>query len=721
MNIRLFSAGLALAGMYLTTGCGRESGDDNSPDGQVGGDVRVIPEGNTIAGLPGPVYESQAASRIHWQPWSKATFEMADKSRRLLLAVIALPQQPSYEEILNELSSDPTTVDLINGTYVPVLVDGDAVRELGLLTADLCAEIGSGLQLPLMVWMSPEGNPVAWVPMPGQGSGSAIELLAQSHTMVARTWADDPEYVSVNSRMDQANREQRLLARLENVQTSDEPGGDAVRALRQLTSLYDPLSRTFDEAGGLFPSGALDLLAMGARTEGLPAELRVRSRKVLVGLLEDLMGSAMFDPLDGGVFNSRRGLSWTFPGFHRDCASEARVIVSLLNAYEVTGDQLALDRAMGVLGHVEGNYRTKEGLFHFGSAARGDAGKWLWQYEDVREILSTEELAVWMPASGMKIAGNLPSEVDPLREHFRSNSIAFAKSADEVAVELGLDESRVEELLAGARKKLLDFRNKQLGEVAMGKPNAVATFRMVTAYATVYRITGEIKYRDLAAETLAIAKGHFSDGPRLRIYAGDEPDSLLAARAFVYGVAIQAALDVNAVTLDDEWLIWAGDLSSTVSEAFSHNGYIREYPASADLTGLPITDLVMLFDESTIGLLSMSKSRLDALNVPFTAALRAKVDILPMSALSSPILHTDLIQAALMREYGVTYVYGANAPAELRAALARSPLKGVNRREAKPADPAGLSPEPDGALRIAPGGKARPIKDAAEIKVPPLP
>lgn len=721
MNTRLFSAGLALAGAVLSAGCGGDGRDDGSPDGRVSGDVWSIPDGNTLGGLPGPVYVSQAASRIHWQPWTKATLEMAENSRRLVLAVIVLPQQPFFAATLDDLSSDPATVAMINRTYVPVLIDGDAVREMGILTADLCAEIGSGLQLPLMVWMSPEGNPVAWMPLPSTGSGSAGELLAQSHSMVARTWADDPEYVTVNSRLDQANRRQRLLTRLGNAVNSEEPAADALRALRQLTSLYDPLSRTFDEAGGLFPSGALDLLALGARMESLPEDLRARSRKVLVSLLDDLLVSAMFDPLDGGVFNSRRGLAWAFPGFYRDCASEARAIVSLIDAFEATGDRRAFDRAMGVLGHVEENYKTEDGLFRFGAADSGDFGKWLWWYEDVREILSPEELAVWMPASGMLKAGNLPSEVDPMREHFRGNSIAFAKPAAEVAAELGLDPARVEELLAAARVKLLEVRNKRLGEVRGGAPNAVATLRMVSAYASAFRITGETKYRDLAAETLAKAKAHFSDGPRLRIYAGEEPDSLLAARAFVYGVAIQAALDVNAITLDGSWLAWAGDLSSTVSEAFSADGYVREYPVSADLTGLPIADQAMLFDETTSGLLAMSGSRLDALGIPLTPALTSKVDLLPMAAISSPILHTDLIQAVLMRDFGVTYVLGKKAPGELREALARCPLKGVNRREAKPSDPARLSPEPDGALRVAPGGKASPVRGAGEIKVPSLP
>lgn len=722
MNMRRFSTGFALAGVFFSAGCGGERDDAALSPEVPSGDVWTLPDANRLAGLPGIVYASQENSRIHWQPWTKASLEMAANSRRLILAVIALPQQPSFADILQELSSDPATVALMNDIYVPVLIDGDAVREIGILTADLCAEIGSGLQLPLMVWMTPEANPVAWMPLPSSDAGSAASLLSQSHMMVTRTWDNDPGYVTRNSRLDQANRSQRLMERIRNRETSDDPTADALRALRQLTSLYDPLSRSFDEAGGLFPSGALDLLAMGAGMENLPEDLRRRCRAVLENLLDDLVVSPMFDPLDGGVFNARRGISWSFPGFYRDCASQARAAVSLFNAYEASGERRALERALGVLAFVETNYRTNEGLYTLGSGISGNIGKWLWWIEDLTELLTEEELAVWVPASGMSESGNLPSEVDPLRKYFRGNAIALAKSAGEIAAERGLDPTVVQRNLDSAREKLRGARDLRMQvSPGGGEANAVATFRMVSAYATAYRITGDTAYRDLASEILGKAKTRFSEGPLLKNYAGNEDASLTAGRAFLYSVAIQATLDVEAVTLDGIWLMWAGDLASTVSEVFAASGHISECPAAADLVGLPITDVAMLFDESTVGLLSMSESRLAALDIPLVPSLQTKLNALPMAAIGSPILHTDLIQAALMRAFGVTYVFGNDAPAAMREVLARSPLKGVNRREVKPTDPVVRSPKPGEVLRITPGGVVSPVKGVGEIKVPSLP
>jgi uncharacterized protein YyaL (SSP411 family) len=720
---RLFSTGLVLAGFALLAGCGEKKVvEEQMPDEDVEGDVWGIPTGNSLNGIPGPIYASQANSPIHWQPWTNASLEMAKNSRRLILAVIAMPQQPYFVEILNSLSSDAATVELINSTYVPILIDGDAIREFAILSGELCAEIGSGLQLPLMVWMTPEGNPVAWMPLPSAEKGSASELVAQSHTMVARTWVDDPDYVKSNSRLDQSNRRERILERLKKAEISEEPSADAVRALRQLTSLYDPLSRTFDEAGGLFPVGVLDVLSMSCRLPGLPDDQRDRSLKVLDSLLDDILVSPMFDPLDGGVFNSRRGSSWSFPIYSRDCSSQARVIVSLLNAYEATGETRAFDRAMGLIEFVRKNYKTEDGLFTFGSNGSGDVRKWLWMYEEVRDILSAEELPVWIAASGIKESGNLPSELDPLREYFRGNSIAFAKSSEEVANLLSIDATRAKDLLESARAKLLKVRNGRMEHPSPDtEPNAVATFRMISAYATAYRITGKAEYRDLASETLEKAKEHFAEGPRLRVYPNDGADSLLAGRAFVYGVAIQAALDVEAVNLKGDWLLWAGDLSSTVSEEFSMENYVKECPREADLTKLPITDPLMLFDESTLGLLAMSESRLHALGIPLVPALRKTLSSFPMAAINSPILYTDMMQASLMRSFSYTYVFDKDSPANLKEALAKSPFKGVHRRLVMPTDPPDLMPKPGEAIRIAPDGSVSPVRTAADVHVPSLP
>ncbi len=688
-------AAILLAGLVFgTTGC-RKLKSVGEPE-----TVALIPavvapelEMNGLGGLPGAVYRSQAGSSIHWQPWTRETMDRAKAANRLVFAVVAMPQQPGFQGVLAALESDQTLVSALNDNYVPVLVDGDAAREIGLLTADLCAEIKRPLQLPLFLWMTSEGNPVAWIPVSrSAATPKVVELFNQSHTMVSRMWEDDSGYVMKNSGLDNDSRRARIALRKNTSVMSGQPAEDVVRAVRQLTSLYDPTSRSFDEAGGLFPSGALDLLATAAIQPGFPPELQARCMDVTRELLTDLLPSAMFDPLDGGVFASRRGTSWAFPDFSRDCLSQARAAIALFDAFRATGESKALDKALGLISFSEKNYLTSEGLFSIGMSDVTKPTAWLWSLEDIEKELPPEDAAWWIKAAAMKGLGNLPSEVDPQREFFRCNSLGIGQSVAEIAATLSQPQENFAPRFESTRKILLKARDARLGpSFRDDSSHAGATFRMVSAYAAAFSVTGDGNYRKKAVDLLEKARTSFSDGPRLRVFSKAAPNSIGAGRAFIYGLALQAALDVSTITSDDKWLLWADDLATTAAELSTATDFLKECPDDAKIMDLPVTDLVMLFDDSTAGMISFAECRLAERKRPLVVDFSRLAIPLPTYSVDRPILHTDLLQATIAREFKAAVILGANVSPELKLAIERLPMRMIQRRVGKPADeiPAG--------------------------------
>jgi uncharacterized protein YyaL (SSP411 family) len=673
---------------------------------------------NGLAPLPGAVYRSQAKSPIHWQPWTKESMQRAKNANRLVFAVVAMPQQPGFQSVLASLAGDPGLVSTINGNYVPVFIDGDASREIGLLTADLCAEIKRGLQLPLFIWMTADGNPVAWIPVTQSATSNVAELFYQSHSMVARMWQDDSAYVMNNSGMDNANRRQRIGARKNAKVMSEQPANDLVRSLRQLTSFYDPYSRSFDEAGGLFPSGAIDLLATAAIHPGVPAETRARCLETTRELLTDLLPSAMFDPLEGGVFSSRRGNSWALPSFYRDCASQARAAVALIHAHRATGNERALEKALGLISFAEKSFATSEGFFAVGMAQESPPASWLWSVEDIAKELPPEDAAWWIKVTGMKGLGNLPSEVDPRREYFRSNSLGIAKSVAQIAADLSEPVEAFTQRFEMTRKTLLKARNTRLGPtIRDDSSHAGATFRMVSAYAAAFGATGDEQFREKAVSLLDKARTTFSDGPILRLFSKEAPNSVGEGRAFLYGLALQAALDVATITSDEKWLDWSENLATTAAELFTDAEFLKECPDDAKIIDLPITDLVMLFDDSTAGLISLAECRLAERERPLVATFSALATPLPTYSVDRPILHTDLLQATLARQFTVTLVTGASLPAGLKLAVERLPLRTFQHRAAKPDDKI-----PDGSIRvITSGAESRMVSTPEELTEALLP
>ena len=682
-----FSPRLVLIAMMMVLAHGmiscRKTQPENSQSSQPAGKIAAELQTNQLSTLPGAISRSLEISPIHWQPWTKETLAHAKNAQRLLLCVIAMPQQPGFLNTLHTLSADKTLVDDINKNYVPVLIDGDAAREMSMLTSELCAETNITLSLPLIVWMTYEANPVAWAPLPISEPSAVRQFFNDRNAMVSLTWKNSPDYVLKNSALNQADRRARIRQRT-TIQIPSEPSEiDVTSCLRQLTSLYDPYTRDFDQTGGLFPSSLLELLSAAAVHPGLPQDVRSRCMDTTRELLTDLLPSAMFDPLDGGAFASRRTKSWALPTFIRECTSQARIAVALLEAYRATGNAQALHKALGMIAFAEKSYATPEGLFAVGLMPEAPPTSWMWQIDEIRKILPAEDAEWWIAATGMKELGNLPLEIDVQREFLHYNTLGISKTPTELAAELGQPLEIFTPRFDAVKAELLEERARRIGKVAHDEaPHAPSTFRMVSAYAAAFCATGDEAYRQNAVRLLQKARVAFSDGPRLRVFTQDAPASVGAARAFLYVLALQSALDVAAITSDEPWLIWAEDLATTTAELFTAEGFAKECPADAEIIDLPIADLRMLFDDSTAGLVSMNDYRLAALGRPLTAGFSRLTSPMPKGVQDQPILYTDLLLATLARQNKVTAIHGDGLSPEMMTALERLPLRVIQRRAA---------------------------------------
>ena len=597
-------------------------------------------------------------------------------------------------------------------------MDGDAAREIGLLTADLAGEIRQPLQLPMLVWLSPDVNPVAWIPVNADEPEKIRDFFDKYHAMVSRTWEGSPKYISDNSAMDNDRRRMRIGKRKNADTASVEPAVDVIRAVRQLTALYDSVSRSFDEAGGLFPTGAMEALAGAALCPAVRDELRARSLRTLKELLDDLLPSAMFDPLDGGLFASRRGGSWALPIFERDANRQAQAVVAMCRVFQATGDPLVLERALEVMSFVESNYATKDGLYVLGVGPAKPARSWLWTMEEIQAALPPEDAAWWIKATAVRGLGNLPSESDPQREYFRTNSLGMTQTKAAIAAELGIAPDVFAGRYEATRKRLLAARDARMGPTTMdGTAHAGTTFRVVSALAAVYTATGDPAYRDKAVKLLNLARKTFTDGANLWMYATKTPQSISAARAFLFALALQASLDVSDITEDEIWLRWAEDLATTAAERFTATDFLKECADDAKVIDLPITDVTMLFDDSTAGLVSAAEGRLAARGRPLLESFTRFATPLPLIAVNRPVLHTDLIEATLVRHHAPLMVMGKNLPAALQTAVTRLPLRLVNRRVATAADQV-----PDGTVKISqPDGTSEQITSAEVLQKVLLP
>ncbi len=640
---------------------------------------------NRLAGNPSALLARQADSPIHWQPYTRQTFEFAAKANRLVLAVVVVPQQLDYLAPLNAVQSDPKLVSLINDNLVPVLVDADACRESALLTSLLCSELNRPLGLPLFLWMTPKGNPVEWVPITAAEKNIG-ETILSIHTVASQMWQGGADQsIDLGASENQA-RTQRLADYSKRAPAVKEPAKESLNALRSLASTYDPGSRSLDGCGALFPSGTLELLSSFQLIPGMDSDVTSRCGETTRMLSSDLSTSAMIDPLEGGIFNSRVGSSWWLPRFNLDCPALARSTISLLTTYRAHGDPMLLKQSLAAIAYSEKHFMTREGLFSLGGQYKSKTEDWLWSIEELEKALTADELKLISTISDLQGPGNIPIESDPNRQYFRRNSLALRMTPEQAGAKLGLTGSQAQELLDSAQKKLLKIRQDRLGPIINDAPaQAAATFRMVSTYAAAYAATGDQAWKKKALETLAKAREAFSKGPNLQNFLGTA-DETSSGRAFLYGLAIQATLDADDIAQDPALISWAEDLSSTAAERFIDADSLRETSKGQSVIDLPLTDRSMLFDDTSAGLLSSAQARLAQRGRVTHSTFPMAVASLSVVAVERPIIFTDQIQAALIRHHSPVVLVSADAPAELKEAVSRLPLRVISRRPATAAD-----------------------------------
>lgn len=667
------------------------------------------PTSNAMAAAPEGLLASRAASPVHWQHWEPSLFDQAKASHRLVFAFVGSPLYPGCVEALDAIDRDPALVARLNRDFIPVLVDGSLAREALLGAALLSQEIKLPVSFPFILVLSPEGNEVTWRPVAFAPGADLRELFEGATDVVSRMWSESPDYVRRNSGTDHANRIARLpVADLKPAKPQD-LNEYLARATRQLVSLYDEDIGSLAGTGGLLPLGVLQCLSSAALDPFTAPELATRSREAVHDFAANLLGSAMVDPLDGGIYSSRRGTSWMLPMPNRSCMTQARAARALITLHAATADPLALEVALGAVRFAEQQYAVGELFAPQRQPAATPGNEWLWTAAQIDEALSPPEAALWRKICGVADLGNLR---DAGGNYFRFNSLGFRVPLAEAAAALGISPDEAAARLDSGRRKLLAAREARLPSPPPATTGSAApSFRMVSAYAALFTATGDAAWRDKALALARRSRETFSDGVLLREQNPAVPAAVCDARAFTYALAIQAALDLAEVTLDESWRIWAGDLATTVAEKFSDaEGRLLEARPGSTPLQLPIEDRVMLFDDSTAGLMRMNLARLDALGQPPPPAIAGWISSLPEFA-TYPVVHTDSILAASFGRSRTIIELPSSASADWKDAACRLPLDRISRRIGKGESPVARMPD----------GKVIPLESPAAMARPGMP
>jgi len=642
------------------------------------------PASQAIQENPSPLLQVLSKSPIEWQQFTPAVVQYARDSNKLLLVYAASNLDTNVVSVFNDINSDPQLVSEINGQFVPVLIDVDSSREIGILAAMLCAEIKRPISFPFMLWLSPSGDPITWLPIsPEDSRESNLDRVRQAQTVVLRMWNEDREYMNVNSANDGKNRKLRSQVAAVKVTGPSEQQAFYLSTLRNMNALYDDLSGNIENMGTLFPTSMQEYYAQSAMNPVLSSSARKRCLSCIKGNAGMLLHSAAIDLIDGGSYSSRTDSAWQVTRPDRDGLMQAKVAFSLAQIAQAGNDKAILQAAERVMLFQEKNFALGGSLFSLtGPATKMPDEVRYWGTEELEKNLSAEEYAFLKNYCNLSAIGNLAPESDPKREFFRRNSLVPRQTLEETAKKLALTPEQGSALIESIREKLLPIRVKKTS--AVNPPpliaNANTTAQTVSAYAALFTASAQKTFQDKAIASMKAFRAQFHSSAVIQNYAGSSPSATTDARAALVATAMQSALDIYDVTLQREWIDYAMSLNDILVKDHLVEGRFEESPPSSRLINLPIIDLAMIFDKSTIGLMKQNTARLLNLGCPVPEALVNACQLDHERIQDAAVLHTDYLLGLLYQQFPVVVTVPEDASAEFKMAVTQLPLRMICRK-----------------------------------------
>jgi uncharacterized protein YyaL (SSP411 family) len=436
---------------------------------------------NRLQSETSPYLKQHEDNPVDWFPWCDEAFEKAAEEDKPIFLSIGYSTCHWCHVMAHESFEDPEVAEKMNETFVSIKVDREERPDIDHLYMQVCQMMSDSGGWPLTIIMTPEKRPFfAGTYFPKHSHPQRVGLM-DIMANVKEVWADDRDQV-----VSSANQ---VLVNLVNSNLM--PFGDVLKE-STLLHAYNVLEAEYDAEHGGFgkapkfptPHHFLFLLAFAKRNNQDHAITMVSET------LKKMRLSGTYDHVGYGYHRYATDQEWLLPHFEKMLYDQAFLMWANAEAYKTTEDTAFKTVIDEVITYLERDMKSENGLFYAAEDAdiEGVEGKfYTWSEEELNEVLNKEDAEWLKAASAIKPEGNFleeatkkPTNVNIIHFKSQENADAFAKLREP------LFEARNKRVLPGCDTKCLTDWNAFL----------------VTAFANVYRHSGDEAYLTRAKELL---------------------------------------------------------------------------------------------------------------------------------------------------------------------------------------------------------------------------
>ncbi len=458
---------------------------------------------NRLSAEKSPYLLQHANNPVDWYAWGPEAFEKSRRENKPIFLSIGYSTCHWCHVMERESFESEAIAAILNKFFVPVKVDREERPDVDRIYMLFVQATTGGGGWPMSVWLTPGLKPFyggTYFPPDNRygrpGFGAMLDHIAG-------VWRDDQAKVMESG--------DNVLVQLRgHAAVSGEPGRVGNETYE---ALFSHFRRTFDPRDGGFggapkfprPVSLNFLFRWFHRTKNEAA------RDMAAVTLRAMAAGGMYDQLGGGFHRYSVDSHWFVPHFEKMLYDQGQLIVSYLEAYQLTGEAHFAEIARESLDYVLRDMTSPEGAFYCAEDAdsvldpahpheKGEGAFYIFTQKEIEVALGQPDAAWFMYHYGVEEDGNV--QEDPHHEFTGRNILFIDHPVDRVAEFFKVPVAEIIESLAKSKQKMLTVRAPRVRPHLDDKLLTAWNGLMISAFALAGRCLGEARYTAAAEEAV---------------------------------------------------------------------------------------------------------------------------------------------------------------------------------------------------------------------------
>jgi uncharacterized protein YyaL (SSP411 family) len=561
--------------------------EDDSSKGTIAPMIkRKLAEGkkpNRLIKEKSPYLLQHAFNPVDWYPWGDEAFEKARRENKPIFLSIGYSTCYWCHVMEREVFENESIAALMNKYVVSIKVDREERPDVDrvYMTA-LQAMTGSG-GWPMSMFLTPDLKPFyggTYIPpYASSGRPGFADLVSRIHEV----WTTHPEQLTETSQKMAEYLSQSAAPEVKAI-----AAGKAAleRGFESFSKSYDPTHGGFGGAPKFPRPVTLNFLLRYYSRTGEKTAL-----SMALETLKHMAKGGMYDHIGGGFHRYSTDERWHVPHFEKMLYDQAQLVVSYLEAYQITHDEFYSNVAKDILSYVQRQMTNSQGGFYSAEDAESavepskpeekkEGAFYVWKKIEIDELLTPEEAKVFEYTYGVEEGGNVS------RNHgseFVGENILYASHTPmETAKHFGLRTEEVETLLHSAKGRLYRARDKRPRPHLDDKVLVSWNGLMISAFARAYQVLGDTQYSTSAERASEfILNKLYNPKKKELLHRYRDGDSRFEGNLEDYAFFTQGLLDLYEACLNIRWLTTAVELTEKQNQKF----YDRDHGGFFDISG----------------------------------------------------------------------------------------------------------------------------------------